>query len=430
MKKHLFLGIVGLCMSAISAYANDVETLIPQECSIENKLVYEPINQVHLEFTAHVDIAKDAKATITCGDKTMATGVITSDTYMEKGIALVSFEKLVLPKGKSYKLEIPAGAIFLKSAPDVKNGDLKFDFEVPEKIISTDCSVKNVSSVETEEHIWFYYGTETEPVGSPTMTLYREGVPVRTFDAHVGWDWNLGQAYADFGMKMNFEKGVHYSLVMPEGSLSPRFRTDITNEETRVDFIGGYTKPIEPITYVWCSLFDNHGIDVLGEVRFYYRQAVMLSSGPKIQLFDTDNNLIKVVTPTLSEDEDGRWGRWIVSCDFGGLRVPEKGCSIVIPEGTVISADGNVSVNAKNSFDVNIGTAGLGGVSNGKMEIKASDRRITIKDAPIGATVCVYSTDGKKVADHIVTSRNFVLNLTSNGIYVVSIDGKSYKVVI
>ena len=57
MKKHLFLGIVGLCMSAISAYANDVETLIPQECSIENKLVYEPINQVHLEFTAHVDIA-------------------------------------------------------------------------------------------------------------------------------------------------------------------------------------------------------------------------------------------------------------------------------------------------------------------------------------------------------------------------------------
>ena len=261
------------------------------------------------------------------------------------------------------------------------------------------------------------------------MTLYREGVPVRTFDAHVGWDWNLGQAYADFGMKMNFEKGVNYSLVMPEGSLSPRFRTDITNEETRVDFIGGYTKPIEPITYVWCSLFDNQGIDVLGEVRFYYRQAVMLSSDSKIQLFDTDNNLIKEVTPTLSEDEDGRWGRWIVSCDFGGLRVPEKGCSIVIPEGTVISADGNVSVNAKNSFDVNIGT-GLGGVSNGKMEIKASDRKITIIDAPIGATVCIYSTDGKKVTDHIVTSRNFVLNLTSNGIYVVSIDGKSYKVVI
>ena len=45
------------------------------------------------------------------------------------------------------------------------------------------------------------------------MTLYREGVPVRIFDAHVGWDWNLGQAYADFGMKMNFEKGIHYSLV-------------------------------------------------------------------------------------------------------------------------------------------------------------------------------------------------------------------------
>ena len=167
----------------------------------------------------------------------MATGVITSDTYMEKGIALVTFEKLVLPKGKSYKLEIPAGAIFLKSAPDVKNGDLKFDFEVPEKIISTDCSVKSGSSVETEEHIWFYYGTETEPVGSPTMTLYREGVPVRTFDAHVGWGLEPGAGICDFGMKDEIlRKASNYSLVMPEGSLSPRFRTDITNEETRVDF--------------------------------------------------------------------------------------------------------------------------------------------------------------------------------------------------
>lgn len=425
MKKHLFIGIAGLCMSAMSAYANDVETLTPQECSIENKLVYEPINQVQIEFAAHVDISKDAKATITCGDKTMATGVITSDTYMEKGIALVTFDELVLPKGNSYKLEIPAGAIFLKSAPDVKNGDLKFDFEVPEKIISTDCSVKNGSSVETEEHIWFYYGTETEPVGSPTMTLYREGVPVRTLEAHVGWDWNLGQVYADFGMKMNFEKDIRYTLVLPEGSLSPRFRTDITNEETRVDFIGGYTKPIEPITYVWCSLFDNSNIDVLNEIRFFYKQAVMLSSNPKIQLFDTGNNLIKEVTPTLSEEG----GQWIVTCNFGGVKVPDNGCYIVIPEGTIISADGNVAVNTKNSLGVNVGT-GIECVSNGRLEIKASDKRITIMDAPIGATVGIYSTDGKKVADHVVTSRHFVLNLTSNGIYVVSINGKSYKVVI
>ncbi len=422
MKKHLLFSIVGLCMCILPACA-DGEILLPKQCSIENKLVYEPIYEVHITFAGHIDIDKDAKAIITCGGKTMATGVITSYTYMKDGIALITFDQLILPKGNSYKLEIPAGAIYSNSTPDVKNGDLEFDFEVPEKIISNDCSVENGSSVETEEHIWFYYGTETEPVGSPTMTLYREGVPVRTFDAHVGWDWNLGQVYADFGMKMNFEKGIRYTLVLPEGSLSPRFRTDITNEETRVDFIGGYTKPIEPINYVWCSLFENTNIDVLDEIRFFYKQAVMLSSNPKIQLFDTYNNLIKEVTPTLSEEG----GQWIVTCNFGGVKVPDNGCYIVIPEGTIISADGNVAVNTKNSLSVNSGT-GIGSVSKGKMEIKASDRKITIIDAPIGATVCIYSTDGKKVTDHIVTSRNFVLNLTSNGIYVVSIDGKSYKV--
>ena len=221
MKKDLLICIIGLCMLAIPAYADGDETLTPSKCSIENKLVYEPINEVYITFASHIGIAKDAKATITCNGNTMATGVIGSYTYKEEGIATIAFDKIVLPKGKAYKLEIPAGAIYL-----------------------------NGSVVVTERSIWFYYKTETEPIGNPTMTLYREGVPVRTLKAHVGWDWGLGQVYADFGKEMNFEKGVHFSLVLPEGSLSPRFRTDITNEEAKVDFIGGYTKPLESISYV------------------------------------------------------------------------------------------------------------------------------------------------------------------------------------
>ena len=62
MKKHLLICIIGLCMFAIPAYADGNEVLTPTKCSIENKLVYEPINEVYITFASHIGIAKDAKA--------------------------------------------------------------------------------------------------------------------------------------------------------------------------------------------------------------------------------------------------------------------------------------------------------------------------------------------------------------------------------
>ena len=47
--------------------------------------------------------------------------------------------------------------------------------------------------------MWIYWGTETDPVGEPEFTLYRNGQEIRKVPARVAWDWNLGQAYADFG---------------------------------------------------------------------------------------------------------------------------------------------------------------------------------------------------------------------------------------
>ncbi len=229
MKKHLLICIIGLCMLAIPTFAEGNEILTPTSCTIENKRVYEPLNVTNIYFAGKITVAEDAKALITCDGKTVATGTIKSDTYQEQGIAVISFDKLILPKGRSYQLEVPSGTISLKSNPTMKAENLKFSFTVPSKIQGKYCSVKDGSTVTSERLICFYFETETEPIGEPEMTLYREGLPVRTFKANVGWDWNLGQAYADFGEKMNFEKGVHYSLVLPEGSLRPRFRTDITH---------------------------------------------------------------------------------------------------------------------------------------------------------------------------------------------------------
>ena len=358
-------------MLAIPTFAEGNEILNPTSCTIENKRVYEPLNVTNIYFAGKITVAEDAKALITCDGKTVATSIIKSDTYQEQGIAVISFDELILPKGRSYQLEVPSGTISLKSNPTIKAENLKFSFTVPSKIQGKYCSVKDGSTVTSERLICFYFETETEPIGEPEMTLYREGLPVRTFKANVGWDWNLGQAYADFGEKMNFEKGVHYSLVLPEGSLRPRFRTDITNEEAKVDFVGGYTEPMEAINYVGCNILDNKD-GVLNEVRFFY---------------GNNNKLIKEATPVLTKEKE----QWVVSCNFGGVEVPHEGCYIVIPAGSIISANGNVVVNSKNVLSV---------------------------------------TNPTGIANSLVSSSHIVLELPSEGIYIVSINGHVNKIVV
>lgn len=424
MKKHLLICIIGLCMLAIPTFAEGNEILTPTSCTIENKRVYEPLNVTNIYFAGKITVAEDAKALITCDGKTVATGTIKSDTYQGQGIAVISFDKLILPKGRSYQLEVPSGTISLKSNPTIKAENLKFSFTVPSKIQGKYCSVKDGATVTSERLICFYFETETEPIGEPEMTLYREGLPVRTFKANVGWDWNLGQAYADFGEKMNFEKGVHYSLVLPEGSLKPRFRTDITNEEAKVDFVGGYTEPMETINYVGCNILDNKD-GVLNEVRFFYNQPIMLSPNAKIQLFGNNNKLIKEATPVLTKEKE----QWVVSCNFGGVEVPHEGCYIVIPAGSIISVNGNVVVNSKNVLSVTNPT-GIGKVSNNDVGICVSGRQVIIDNAPLGETLSIYSVNGTKIANSLVSSSHIVLELPSEGIYIVSINGYVNKIVV
>ena len=122
------------------------------------------------------------------------------------------------------------------------------------------------------DRIGFYFPTETAALEGNSITLLREGVPVRTYPCDVSWDWDLGYAGIDFGYRMKFENRVHYSLLLPKGAVSALHRSDITNEEAIVNFIGGYTEPVKPLTYTWCSLFDHHPSDKLNEVIFYYDQ--------------------------------------------------------------------------------------------------------------------------------------------------------------
>ncbi len=418
-------------MSAISLSAEAADELIPVCCSIGDKPVYAPISEIAFSFDGEVALAENARAQIVCEGKTVAVGTLSVSNYRgqkrTQGQAIIAFANLLLPKGKDYRLEISAGAIVSVKDPGTMTEAINVDFSVPENLGKAVCGIENGATVESTHNIVFYFSTETEPVGKPTMTLYREGVAVRTVEAVVGWDWNLGQVYADFGANLHFEKGVRYSLVLPEGCASARLRSDITNVEEKVDFVGGYAEPIAPLNYVWCNLFDHHPDNgVLYDVSFYYDRAIVLLESPKMQVFDgKGQTLLKEVTPVVTEEN--RF--WALTGNFEGMVIPESGCFIVIPEGTIVTAEGDVTVNRKSSTTVNVNT-GMEEMGKSPVRCRVVGRQLLIEGVPSDSVYEVLTMDGKTVACGKVVSSSASAELPLQGVYVVRVSGISCKVAV
>ena len=87
----------------------------------------------------------------------------------------------------------------------------------------------------------------------------------------------------------------------------------------------------------------------------------MLSENPVVQLCEAHEGkgtVVKEVVPTVRNEN----GQWLLVADFDGFPLAaETGYSVVIPEGTLITKDGDVVVNRRNVTSVG-NTTGIEGV--------------------------------------------------------------------
>lgn len=353
----LFVGILPM-MAEVSA------SLQPESCTIGNRPFTSPLSEVAFYFDGAIQLLNGASAKILCDGEPVATASkieASNHTYKRtQGALTISFDGQMLPIGKSYQLVVAPSSIAAENDAAVTNTEIVQSFDVPANLGEARVDAKDGSIISTASESIYenlpacYWGIETEPAGTPSYILYREGVAVREIPARVTWDWDLGQAYPDVQEKMNFEQGVHYTLTLPAGSVHAMYRDDIVNEEVSFNFVGGYTEPIEPLTYVWCSLFTDHS-NVLNEVTFQYNRPVKLGDNPVVQLWCDDTELLKEVPAEIEADANC----WLLKADFGGFEMTgEKGYSLVIPEGTVIAENGDPVVNPRNTMAVN-GCSGI-----------------------------------------------------------------------
>lgn len=426
--------IIGLLSTIATAYALNVfaSGLVPEQCTIGDRPVCYPIVDIGFTFDGAIATVENSTATVFLDGQPIETGVLSCTNYTGKkrtqGTAVISFESpLILPNGKSYRLVVPEGVIFREDNPDVSTEEIGVEFSIPATIGPAKPSIEEGSIVENAKCIGFYFGVETAPVENGKAILLREGVPVREYDCDVSWDWDLGYAGIDFGETVNFESGVEYTVKLPKGCVSSLYRHDITNEDISVSFIGGHTEPVVPIQYVWCSLFDNHPSDVLGEVKFYYNQPVMLSINPIVQLcIETDGIIVKEAVPTMAEEN----GQYVMTVDFDNTPLTsENGYTIIIPEGTLVAENGDVIVNPRNTMAVG-NSSGISDIKDTEYGIKVISGTISIDNATNVNDIMLYSLDGKIIYNAKSNGETVTIPVGATGIYLLSIDGTTYKIAI
>lgn len=398
--KNLLLALASIVSCVLPMTA--ASPLLPESCTDGDRLFTRPLDEIGFYFDGGIKLLDGAKAVVICGGETVATASrmeVSNYTSSKRtqGALAIFFDGQILPKGKEYTLQVAAASI-ASETDGTKNTEFTQSFSVPENLGPAHFHVEDgVTIAKTSRYggglYPCYWGIETEAAGEPSFILYREGVAVREFPAYVTWDWDLGQAYPEIEEEMCFEKGVHYSLVLPAGSAHAMYRDDIVNEEVVLNFIGGYEETVPPLNYVWCNLFTDHS-DVLNIVTFTYDRPVRVAEDAKLQLWEIENNTL------VSEADaylDIQANCWNVCADFGGFQMqPEKGYTFVIPEGTVIAENGDPVINPRNAIALN----GSSGIENISIEDKDCDAPIYDlfgRKVYVPQPGTIYIQSGKKV---------------------------------
>lgn len=324
---------------------------IPESCTVGDRPFTRPLDEVGFNFDGGIKLLDGASAAVVCDGETVAVATRMEVNNYESskrtlGSLTIFFDNQLLPKGKEYKLTVAAASI-ASETDDAVNEEFSSTFAVPENLGKARFDVEDgiaIDKVSRYEGGFYpcYWDIETEPVGEPSFILCREGVPVRELPANITWNRDLGQAIPQILKKMCFEKGVHFSLVLPAGSAHALYRDDIVNEEVVFNFVGGYDKQLPPLEIVWSSLFSQSS-GILDVLSIRYTQPGFLVEGAKMLLYEGENETL-LKEADLYVDPEGNGRRALA--DFGGFQMEEgKTYTFVIPEGVIISTESHPVAN-------------------------------------------------------------------------------------
>lgn len=402
--------------------------LVPQFYTISNNFKNSPFDRpldfLEMGFDGEIEATKNPKASVIINGKEISVATEYEVSHYDLkdkvlGNIIFYFSGECLPVGETYTLRVEPESICLADDKTVTNDAIEYSFVVPADLGDAYFGYENGSTIAGIGIFICQWHHEATAVGNPAWEVYREGDLVRKYPCDISSDWDLGSAYLRFNEELHFEAGVKYRVQLPDGSAQAK-HPGILNKDTYLDFVGGYDGELQYPVYDRCSIHDPVP-ESLGEVSFYYKSPINLVPGKPLILserFQTENKRWTAMPKLTSTDDE-----WVITVDFGGIPLElGKAYTLELPEGTVVTAKGDITVNKRQEIQFN-GTAGTGMEQYTEILIEAADATITVGNAPEGAIVQVFTPDGKVVSSEKAKTETLTIEGLSRGIYIVRTAG-------
>ena len=140
----------------------------------------------------------------------------------------------------------------------------------------------------------------------------------------------------------------------------------------------------------------------------------------------SDLQLTATILPEHATNKEVAWSssdKWVATVDNTGLVTIHSAGEVII---TATTTDGtNLSATCR----INV-YSGIDGVNGNDVIVATIGDNIVVKNAKLGSNVRVYAADGSIITSEIATDGDVVVEVPAKGIYVVAIDGKSFKVMV
>ena len=128
-------------------------------------------------------------------------------------------------------------------------------------------------------------------------------------------------------------------------------------------------------------------------------------------------------TPTLREED----GKWILSADFRGVALESgESYTVEIPEGTLVTAEGDIAVNSRQTSE---SISGIEVTESVGVTVSASGGGITVSGIALDTPVTVYDSSGRRLAQIGRTDGTATFGATGGGVCIVTVGGRTLKII-
>ena len=136
--------------------------------------------------------------------------------------------------------------------------------------------------------------------------------------------------------------------------------------------------------------------------------------------------LTATILPEHTTNKEVAWSssdKWVASVDNTGLVTMYSAGEVVI---TATTTDGtNLSATCR----INV-YSGIDGVEGDDLIVATIGDNIVVKNAQLGSIVRVYAADGSIISSEVATDGDVVVEAPIKGVYIVSVNGKTFKVMV